>query len=446
MRLLFSFIILLTLLFIQGQAKATQNEVKQYPVTKILSLEIHSSINPATLNYIKSGISEAESTKADLVLISLNTPGGLVTTTKEILTLFGNSPRPIVIWIHPEGASATSAGAIIASGAHLLYMSEGTNIGAATPIQMGSDLKKESDMRNKAINDLVALVQSLSEARGRNAKLFGEMISKASSFKSREAKEKNLINELINSNQDLLKALDGQRFTLKGEEVQLRLQTPQWVEFPMDLGQRLLNIFSNPSTAYILFLIGAALIYLELQAPGGLIAGGLGAISLVLAAIGFQVLPLNMGAMALIILSFILFIMEIYITSYGILSLGGLGSLIAGSLFLFRTDNSYMSISRELIFSSSGAIGCFILFIAYFWVRDNKNVGKEKFNSVADEEGHIIKINRKTNDETICQVKVASEIWSAEGPANLELGDEVVVSGHKENSIILYVNKLKEES
>ena len=148
------------------------NASETYTISKILRLKIQSSINPATMSYLKTGFKKAQEENFHLILIEMNTPGGLVTTTKEILTLIGESEIPSAVWIRPEGASATSAGAIIASGAHLLFMSEGTNIGAATPIQMSGDIDKKSDARKKAINDLVALVQSLSEARNRNAVLF----------------------------------------------------------------------------------------------------------------------------------------------------------------------------------------------------------------------------------------------------------------------------------
>ncbi|MFT6604283.1 MAG: membrane-bound serine protease (ClpP class), partial [Bacteriovoracaceae bacterium] len=282
------------------------------------------------MNYIKTGFKRAASEKFDLINIEINTPGGLVSTTKDILSEFGKSEIPVVVWVKPEGASATSAGAIIASGAHLLFMSDGTNIGAATPINSDGDIKSK-DVRKKAINDLVALIQSLSESKGRNAKQFGSMIEEASSFKAKEAKLKNLANAIVNNRREFKEAIDGQVVKIKGKQFKIKANSLEWKEQKWDMGQELLNIFSNPSLAYILFLIGASLIYLELQAPGGLIAGSIGAVCLVIAAIGFQVLPLNLGALGLIVLSFVLFVIEIYITSYGLISIAGILSLIFGS-------------------------------------------------------------------------------------------------------------------
>jgi len=158
---------------------------KDYPINKVLTLSVNSSINPATLNYINRGFIEAKEKNYDALCINLNTPGGLVTTTKDIITLIGKSSIPVIVRVYPEGASATSAGAIISSSAHLLFMAPGTNIGAATPITSGGGIK-DKDVRNKAVNDLVALVSSLSEARGRSVKSFQQMVEKASSFSANE--------------------------------------------------------------------------------------------------------------------------------------------------------------------------------------------------------------------------------------------------------------------
>lgn len=423
--------------FLCGNLYAAEENLDTIKIEKILQLDIESSINPATYNYLAEGFGAAKKQKADMILVTMNTPGGLVTTTKKILTLFGDSDIPVVVWIKPEGSSATSAGAIIASGAHGLYMSEGTNIGAATPIQMSGDIQQK-DMKNKAINDLVALVSSLAETRGRNAKLFGEMIEKASSFKTKEAKEKNLIDGIANTENDLLTQIEGRIFHLKGRDYKSQAPSPEIVPFEMDMGLKLLNIFANPSTAYILFLIGAALIYLELQAPGGFIAGAIGAVSLVLAGIGFQVLPLNFGALGLIILSFALFVMEIYITSYGILSLGGLAALISGSLFLFRTDNAYLELSNSVIFSSVGAIVLFLVFILLVVMRDHKNIGARQFNSQKGKNGEIIEIEEhKIGDYFEYQIKVAGEIWKAKSTTKYNIGDQVTVNDREDLYLIV---------
>ena len=191
---------------------------KTYSIKSILSVNVDSSINPATLSYLQSAYKKAEEKEKYCTINQARHPwGGLVSTTKSILTLMGKSSVPTIIWITPEGASATSAGAIISSGAHFLFMSQGTNIGAATPVQMGKDIPK--DLRNKAINDLVALVSSLSVARGRNSKLFAEMIKTAKSYQAEKALKQKIINGITNDLDSVLKSINHKSFSLKGKNI-----------------------------------------------------------------------------------------------------------------------------------------------------------------------------------------------------------------------------------
>jgi len=442
-----------------------------FKVDEIHYASINSTINPATYHYLKKIDEQTQGRPQSLIMIELNTPGGLVTTTKDFLTLFGASKRPYIVWIRPEGASATSAGALISAGAHFIYMSEGSNIGAATPIQMSGDLPRQnkgiegqkddqkmnppenSDLRAKAINDLVALVRSLSDVRHRNGQAFAEMITKASSFTAQEAVAKNLINGLANTRPELLRLLNGQPVRILGTDYTLDI-SPQAeiVEHPMDPGQRLLNIFAHPSLAYILFLIGAALIYLELQAPGGYIAGSIGAICLVLSGIGLQVLPLNFGALGLIILSFVFFVLEVFVTSFGLLSLAGFASLIFGSLFLYRTEDSYITFSTSLIVATVFAIASFLAICLYFIMRDHKNIGKEKFNSQDGKIGEVVKeldhLSDKEHNLFYYQVKMGGEFWRAQSAHKLELKQKVKVlpssneTNEENNEMILKIVKI----
>lgn len=413
-------------LFCLSTLPSSAADAPNLALNKLLRLTVKSSINPATLQYILGGQAEAKKKGFDALIIELNTPGGLVSTTKDIITNLGDSEIPTIIWIAPEGASATSAGAIIASSAHLLYMSEGTNIGAATPIQMSGDIPE--DLRNKAINDLVALVQSLSEARGRNAELFGKMVSEAASFKSNEALEKKLINGIASTEKELFEKMNGASIHLKGADYNLSVNNPIVVDYEMSTGNALLNILADPNLAYILLLLGAALIYLEFQAPGGFIAGSFGAILLIISGISFQVLPLNFGALGLLALSFILFILEVYITSYGLLSLLGLAALVTGSLFLYETDNSYMSLAPEVIAAAIAAVGCFLGLVLYFLVKDIKSFKKHHFNEAIGKKALIIEtLPSPTPGEFNYRVKVEGEIWRAKAQREYQVGQYVDV-------------------
>ena len=422
---LFKVIAISILFFIKaptlGQQKIGQNKV--YNVNNILKLEISSSVNPATYDYLSYNFKKY-SEQTDLILITMNTPGGLVSTTKKIISLIASSKKPVVIWVGPSGSSATSAGAIIASSATILAMAQGTNIGAATPINTTGDMK-ESDLRSKAINDIVSLVKAQSQSHGRNPAPFTKMIEKAESYTATDAINEKAIDFIANDTDEILSKLNGQNVFVQNENLKLKLNKSNIAitQAQMDLGQKLLNILSSPNLAYILFLIGAALIYLEFQAPGGIVAGALGAVFLMFAGISFQVLPLNFGALGLIVLSFVLLILEIYITSFGILSLAALASLISGSMFLFRTDDSYLSVSFSIIFATVAAISSFLVIVGYIFMKSREAMGVKKFNSQLNQPGTITEVLEI--DKYV--VKSHGEYWRAKGPESLNIGDKIKI-------------------
>ncbi len=427
-------ILCFTLVFIQS---VFSSEAKR-EVKKIITLDVNSAITPATLNFIGSALNRAKNEKDSLLLIRMNTPGGLVTSTKSILSLFGDSDIPVVVWVTPSGASATSAGAIIASGAHLLFMSEGTNIGAATPVDLGKDIPSK-DLKQKAVNDLVALVQSLAEVHKRNSVLFGEMVEKASSFKAKEAFEKKLTNGIANTELELITALNGKNVVIKGQTIPLKVNAPQIINLKMDWGQALLNLLADPNLAYIFFLIGAALLYFELQAPHGFISGSIGIICLLISGIGLQVLPFNWGALGLITFAFALFLLEIYITSYGVLTMIALASLLTGSLFLFRTENAYMELNPVVIYSAVSAVAIFVLLLALYWMRDSLKNKRPNFFSLKDKEGVISFVEKKEGEYFIYQIKISGEVWKARSSKELHVGDHCHVIQHEQDKMTLVI-------
>lgn len=431
--------LLCVLLYFGGLPNIYADEAfKSYKIAKVLGLTIDSSINPATFSYLKTEYERAKQESFDAVLLRINTPGGLVSTTKDILTMMGESPVPTFVWIYPEGASASSAGAIIASGAHILAMAPGTNLGAATPVQMGKDLEEGGDLRKKAINDLLALVESLSESRGRNAEKFGKMVEEAASFKSKEALDLKLIDFIANTEEEFLEKTNGLVIKIQGQASKLEISSKtRVVDYEMDFGQKVLNILASPELSYVLFLAGAALIYLEVQ-TGGFIAGSIGAISLVLAGIGFQVLPLNFGALGLIALAFVFFLLETYIASYGLLSLFGLTSLILGSLFLYRTDEAYISVSKSLIYTSCGIFSLFIILLLFYLLRERKK-GKipDDYYSLVDKEAVIVNVLPDQEDGRFYYtVRVSGELWKAQSEVEHHIGNVCKVKANSENMIL----------
>jgi membrane-bound serine protease (ClpP class) len=417
-----------------------QDDTSNLQINKIIQIEIDSSINPATANYVKNALLYANKQQAQAILITMNTPGGLISTTKEILTSIGNSDIPIILWIGPEGASATSAGAIISSAAHFLFMAEGSNIGAATPVMTSGDIE-DSDQRRKAINDLVALVEGLAQTRGREARFFADMIEKSSSFTSQEALTHRLIDGQSARIADIWPQINGKTIQIKGRSVTVSITAPEIIELAMDVGQHILNILAHPSLTYILILIGAALIYFELQAPGGFIAGSIGAICLGVAAIGMQLLPLSIGALGLIFLALILFILEAFITSYGLLAIAALISLTLGSLFLFRTDDSYIHFSYQVMFSGIMAVVVFLSFIFWFIIKDIKRSKKSAVFQFIGAQAKILTVQGKGhNQEYLYQVMIGGEIWRAVSNKSFREGDFVTITDLDNKTLTLSID------
>jgi membrane-bound serine protease (ClpP class) len=406
-----------------------------YDVREVRLLSVKSAITPATFDYLENQLGKAADNR--ISIIKMNTPGGLVTTTKDIISLFAKGRHPVVVWVAPEGASAASAGSIIASGAHFIFMAPGTNMGAATPVGLGEDIK-ESDGRKKAMNDLMATVRSLSELRGRPAKPFEEMIKDAKSFTEKEAFNLKIIDGIVSDEKSLLKELNGKKWKSDKDEFVLSISESVPVkEISPSLGQQILEVLTNPSTAYFLFLLGAALLYFELQAPGGYIAGSIGASFLVLAAVAFQVLPLDWGAFGLILVGIVCLVLEMYITSYGLLALAGIGAFVLGSLFLFHGEGGFISIQYPVLFSTFLGILVPLAFLSWWLVKDmKKKKDPAHFFVPLASEGVVM---AKKGEHY--QVKVRGEIWNAKGDEELSAGDHVSVVEADSKQLILKVRK-----
>ena len=413
----------------------TEN-MKMLNIDEVFQINIEQTINPATLSHLRHAIKKMNNCTECALLIQINTPGGLVSVTKSMITEIGQANVPFIALVGPEGGSATSAGAILSAASHLLFMRPGTNIGAATPITMNAEMPK--DARNKAINDLVALVTSLREARNKEAAPFKEMITEAKSFSAEQAFKLKIADGILPAATNLKNFLTNKVINFNGKNYTLNgVMKISIIE--MDLGQKILNFLASPELSYILFLLGAALIYFELQAPGGFIAGGLGVILLILAGVSFQVIPLNMGAFGLIILSFLLFFLEIYVTSFGILSLAGLASLVTGSLFLFRTDDAYFELSKGVIISTTSAVVTFMGLIFYIFMKSRKQLSSN-FNDDLPKSGEVIKVLEKIENKFHYQIKTQGAIWRASSTFEFHKGEMVAIE-KKDSDNMAYIIK-----
>lgn len=460
------FKILWLFIFVNISKTYASDSTEIFKISKIYEVEINSSINPATYEHLKKVFKKLSNEQSPLLLIKMTTPGGLVSTTKEILNLFGSSDFPIALWIAPEGSSATSAGALIASGAHYLFMSDGTNIGAATPISIQGDLgdkpdkNKEvlneiknqkpsvsektsdgSDVRAKAVNDLVALVKSLSETRGRDAESYALMIEEAKSYTAKEAKDKKIIDQIANSFEEIKTYVNNKEINLKGIKKRYSIDNNIQIEkIPYSLSDSMLNVFSSPEVAYILFLLGAALIYFELQAPGGFIAGGFGLLCLLLSGVGFHVLPVNYAGIGLIILSFVLFILEFYIPSFGLIAIAAVAALTFGSLILFDTPDSMISLSPLVLASSIGSIVLALILLSYFLYKTRHKKTPKDFFVPVGHKGKVESIQSSEGNTNFYTVKVNGVIWKAKSNEKFQVGQLIKVDSSYDGSLTLVVS------
>ena len=323
-------------------------------------IRVADAISPGTADFIKSGIKTAEENGAACLIIELDTPGGLAESMRLIVQNILASKVPVVVFVYPGGARAASAGVMITMAADVAAMAPGTNIGAAHPVGAGG---KEIDktMSEKVINDMVAQAKSVAEKRDRNAKWVEDAIRESVSVTETEALKENIIDLVATDTDDLIKQLNGREIKDRGI---LKLDDVKKVTIKETLRTKILKTISNPNIAYILMMIGLAGLYFEFSHPGAIFPGVIGAIALILAFFAMQTLPVNYAGILLIVLAIIFFIMEMKITSYGLLSVAGVVSLLLGSLMLFKGSAPEMKLSLQVVLPTIILISGFFVAVA----------------------------------------------------------------------------------
>jgi membrane-bound serine protease (ClpP class) len=304
-------------------------------------------INPVATEYIGKSIKIADEKKVEALVIELDTPGGLDTSMRNIVKDIIGSAVPVVVYVSPSGSRAASAGVFITLSAHIAAMAPGTNIGAAHPVGIGEKMDKV--MAEKATNDAAAYIRSLAERNGRNAKWAEDAVRKSISATEEEALKEGVIDLVSKDLNSLLSDIDGKKVrTVMGEKV-LNTAKANIIKEGMGLRHRILNLISDPNVAYILMLLGFYGLFFELTNPGSIFPGVMGGICLILAFYAFQTLPVNYAGLLLIILAIILFILEVKIISHGVLTIGGIISMVIGSIMLFESPAPFMKLSLYVI-------------------------------------------------------------------------------------------------
>lgn len=385
-------------------------------------MRIKGTISPPIAEFITKSIKKAETRNVELLVIELDTPGGLDESMRQIVQNILNATIPICVYVSPPGARAASAGAFILLSAHIAAMAPGTNVGAAHPVIMGKDTVSKP-IQQKIVNDAVAYITSIAEKRDRNKQWAEDAVRKSISTPADEAKRLKVIDLVASSLDELLKELDGRKIKVLEKEKTLSLKNAKVINVKMNWGEKLLTIIANPTVAYILLLIGIYGIIFELQNPGALFPGLVGGISLILAFYALHMLPVNITGLLLILLSIVMFILEMSITSYGLLTIGGIISFVLGSIFLFSEGSPLFQIPPTVIIIATVLTILFFLLIIWVVIKSH---AKKPVTGTKGLEG--LTGIAKTDLSPKGTVFVRGELWEAESEENtMKEGTEVVV-------------------
>jgi membrane-bound serine protease (ClpP class) len=395
-------------------------------------ITVDAAINPATADFIHQGIDEAVSAGAECLIIRLNTPGGLLKSTRLIVSDLLTAKIPVVVYVAPSGSQSASAGAFITLAAHVAAMAPGTNIGAAHPVGLQGG-EKDSIMNEKATNDAAAFIKSISEKRHRNVRWAEDAVRKSIAITETEALRDSVIDLIAPSVHALVDSLDGRRIELVEGSRTLHTRGATIVEREMDWKHRLLDILSDPNIAYIFFLLGVYGLLFELYNPGAIFPGVVGVIALILAFYSLHTLPVNYAGLALIVFGIILFLLEIKITSYGLLTVGGVIALVLGSVMLIDSPSSleFVSLSWSVIIPSVVCTALFFLFAIGMGIR------AQRLTPSTGQEGLVGEVGEALTDlRPDGQVRVHGEIWRAvtSGPP-VARGTRVVVEAVENLSV-----------
>lgn len=393
-------------------------------------IKVQATISPTIAEFITHSIKMSASSGDEAIIIELDTPGGLDTAMREIVKQLLSPPIPVIVYVHPGGGRAASAGALITMAANIAAMTHGTNIGAAHPVNMGGgDLGK--DMQEKITNDAVAYIMGLAEKRGRNAAWAVKAVKESASIPAEEALRINVIDIIASDLDDLLNQADGRRVLTARGEVTLNTKGVKIVMEDMGFARIVLNTISYPNVAYILMMLGFYGLFFELASPGAIFPGVIGGICLILAFYAFQTIPVNYAGVLLILLAIFLFAAEAMVISHGILGIGGIVAMFLGSIMLFDSPLPYLRASLSVIIPTVLATaGLFILALTFAIKAQFKK-------SSTGAEGMVGQVGEaRSRIAPTGKVFAVGAYWDAES-------DEVIEEGEKVKVIALNGLKIK---
>ena len=411
----------------------------------VIKLEIKGTIGPASSYYLKEGMAAALQQNAQMMLIELDTPGGLSTSMREMIQEITNSTFPVIVYVSPKGARAASAGTYLIYASHVAAMAPGTNLGAATPVNLMPtpkipDLNSSSSpsaLEKKVINDAMAYIKSLAELNDRNISWALEAVKEGKSISAEDALRYGVIDLMAEDRDELLKKLEGRIVTVSGKSVTLKTEGIVIQPFEADWKTQFLSVITNPNIAYIFLLIALYGIFFELMNPGGIFPGVIGVISGVIALYALNMIPFNYAGLLLIILGIAFMIAEVLIAGFGILGIGGVAAFAFGSLLLFDAETLGSGVSIPLIIAFSLVSLGFFIFVLRFLLHSRS---LKVVTGMDEMVGATAEVLESMKDEY--RVRCHGEIWYATSDSLLEVGQNVRVESL--SGLVLHVKPIKE--
>lgn len=379
-------------------------------------------INPVAAEYLHDALDFAHSSGAQALILKLDTPGGLDTSMRLMIKEMTGSPLPVIVFVAPSGGRAASAGVFITMAAHVAAMAPGTNIGAAHPVAMGGG-EMDSTMKEKVENDAAAYIKSIAEQHGRNVAWAEDAVRKSVSATEQEALKLKIIDMVAENIPALLQQLNGRKIVLSTGSITFSSEAVTLREFPMGTRLELLKALSDPNIAYLLMSIGTIGIMAELYSPGAILPGIIGAISLILAFYSLQSLPVNYAGALLVILGVVFLLLEISVTSYGVLALGGLAAMTLGGLLLIKSDAPFMQVSLSFLLPTVITVGALVGTVIWMAAKGGRR------GPVTGVEGMIGSIGiAKTDLNPRGQIALHGEIWEAISQTPIRQGEAAEVT------------------
>jgi membrane-bound serine protease (ClpP class) len=406
------------------------------PGSHVNLIVIDGGINPAVNDYIRESIQRAHQGNARALIIQLDTPGGLLSSTRSIVKEMLSAPLPVIVYVAPSGAGAGSAGVFITMAGNIAAMAPGTNIGAAHPVAGGGQEVK-GVMGEKIENFTASFSETIAQRRGRNTEFAIQAVRRSISITDTEALEKKVIDIIATDVSDLLKQSNGREVDVAGVKRTLDFNGVSVLRFEMGLKQKVINILAHPNVAYLLMMAGILGLYMEFSNPGALFPGIAGGIALLLALASFQVLPINYAGLLLIGLGLCLLVAEAFLPSFGLLGIGGVVSLGLGSLLLFDVEGSDLTVDPGIILAAVGTLSAFVLVVTFLVVKSQRRKATLGFEGLIGEVGEV-----RERLDLKGKVFVHGEVWKAQGSERLLPGDRVEVVGY--DGMILKVRRAAE--